>query len=120
MKNDPFDKSPTNNILCFASKYLKRTFVKKLHEIGSIKYGSGIKYFSKTVQHVQYFSSKYLKRTFGKKSYQVRSVKYGPAIKYSLTHFHQCSTSIRAKNIRKPQKTCSFLMFKGVQKTKKG
>ena len=54
------------NILYFAFKYLKRTFEKKSHEIGYIKFGLGMKYLLNTVQYGQYCASKDLKRTFGK------------------------------------------------------
>ena len=53
-----------NNILYFASKYLKQTFEKKPYEIGSIKYGLVMKNLLNMVQHVLYFPSKYLKQTF--------------------------------------------------------
>ena len=39
-----------NNIFYCASKYLKRTFGKKSHETGSVKYGLGMKYSLNTVQ----------------------------------------------------------------------
>ena len=45
-----------NNILYFASKYLKRTFEKKSIEIQFIRYGPGIKYLLNTAQDVQYFA----------------------------------------------------------------
>ena len=48
-----------NDILNFASKYLKRTFKKMSHEIGSIKYGPDMKYLISTVQYDQYFASRY-------------------------------------------------------------
>ena len=53
-----------NNILCFASKYLKRTFENKSYEIVSIKYVPGMKYLLDTVYLVQYFAS--LKQAFEK------------------------------------------------------
>ena len=40
---------------------------KKSHEIGSIKYGSDIKYLLNMVQYVKHFACKYLKRNFKKK-----------------------------------------------------
>ena len=48
-----------NNILSFASKYLKRTFQK-----GRMK--SCMKYLLNTVQYVQYSAFKYLKRSLEK------------------------------------------------------
>ena len=53
LKNDPFNKVSLNDILYFASIYLKRTFDKKSYEIGSIRYDPGIKYLLNKVQHVQ-------------------------------------------------------------------
>ena len=73
-----------SNILYFVSKYLKRTFEKMSHDVGLIKYGSGIKYFSNTVQHVQCFASNDLNRTFEKMSHEIRSIKYYPDLKHSL------------------------------------
>ena len=73
-----------NNILYFASKYLKRTFEKKPYEFRSIKYGLVLRYLLNTVQYVQHCASNYLKRTFEKKSHKIASIKYGPAMKYLL------------------------------------
>ena len=63
LKNDRFGKSSMNNILYFASKYLKRTFEENSHKIGSIKCGARMKYLLNAAQYVQYFISKYSKRT---------------------------------------------------------
>ena len=66
LKNNPIDKSSMNNVLYFATKYLKWNFKKVSHETGSIKYGPGIKYLLNMIQHVQYFTSRYLKRSLEK------------------------------------------------------
>ena len=71
-----------NNILYFASKFLKWTFEKMSHKIGSIICGRGIKYLLNTVQLFQYFTSNYLKRTFGEKSHEAVSIKHVAGLKY--------------------------------------
>ena len=73
-----------NNVLYFASKFLKRIFKKKPCEIGSIRYGPIRKYLLKTVQHVLYLASKYLKQNFKKKPNEIGSVQYGLAMKCLL------------------------------------
>ena len=62
LQNDPFD-----NILYFASEYLKRTFETSCHmKLGPVRYGPVMKYLLNTVQHILYYTSKYSKRTFKK------------------------------------------------------
>ena len=92
------------NILYSSSKYLKRTITKMSHEIGSIKYGPGMKYLLNTVQQVQHFAStylefripivqhfasKYFKRTFREKSHEIGSIRYVAGMKYLLNMVQQ-------------------------------
>ena len=61
---------------------------KKSQEIGSIKYGSDIKYLLNMVQYVKHFACKYLKRNFKKKkkkkSLYFTSIKHIAGIKYFI------------------------------------
>lgn len=83
-----------NNIPYFASKFLKPTFKNKLHEIASIKYGTGIKYVLIYMMYdlfnkIYYVTIKNVLNGHCKNSHEIRSIKCGRNIQYSLNQIQQ-------------------------------
>ena len=64
-----------NNILYFVSRYVKRTYEKKPHEIRSVKYGPSITYLLDTFQYVSLHKKmKFSIKDFFSKCDQIRRI----------------------------------------------